>query len=200
GEALCGVAREFRLGLVARSPPAARIAPHRAARRAKRLVERNAERLRLNVPYRDVDAGNCFHNDAAASAFISLGDATRERRPAARAVIHLFVDPLREHGILIDAFRRELMLDDGCDDRRRAESRADAGEAVVCFDADERRITLDLGSKVGAVTFFLRNGRRHWNRGHIDDFHASLFPGRSIPLRFWMTYAVTRRISYPSIF
>jgi len=50
------------------------------------------------------------------------------------------------------------MLDDGCDDRRRAESRADAGEAVVCFEADERRITLDLGSKVGAVTLFLRTG------------------------------------------
>ena len=43
------------------------------------------------------------------------------------------------------------MLDDSCDDRRRAESGTDAGEAAVCFDADERRITLDLGSKVGAV-------------------------------------------------
>lgn len=39
----------------------------------------------------------------------------------------------------------------------------------------------DLGSKVGAVTLFLRNGRRHWNRGHFDDFHGSLFPGQSIP-------------------
>src|ERR1700732_2612955 len=69
-----------------------------------------------------------------------------------------------------------LLRDDGCDDRRRAESRADAGEAVVCFDADERRITLDLGSKIGAVTLFLRNGCRHWNCGHFDDFHGSLFP------------------------
>jgi hypothetical protein len=34
------------------------------------------------------------------------------------------------------------MLDDGCDDRRRAESRADPGEAVVCFDA-ERVPTLE---------------------------------------------------------
>src|SRR5216683_3325884 len=195
GEALRGVVREFHFGLVARRPPAARIAPYRAARCAKRLVERNPERLRLDVPYCDVNAGNCFHDDTAASAFISLGDATRERRPAARAVIHLFVDPLREHGILIDAFRRELMLDDGCDDRRRAESRADAGEAVVCFDADERRITLDLGSKVGAVTLFLRNGCRHRNRGHFDDFHGSLFPGQSIPSRFWMAFAVNRRMS-----
>src|SRR5271165_3911216 len=76
GEALGGVACELRLGLVARRPAAARIASYRAARRAKRLVERNAERLRLDVPYRDIDAGNCFHDDAAASAFISLGDAT----------------------------------------------------------------------------------------------------------------------------
>src|SRR5580692_10274957 len=87
-EALGGVARELGLGLVAWRPAAARIAPHRAARRAKRLVERNPERLRLDVPYRDVDAGNCFHDDTAASAFISLGDATLERRPAARAVVH----------------------------------------------------------------------------------------------------------------
>src|SRR5580693_9252938 len=149
---------------------------------------------------RDVDAGNCFHDDTAAPAFISLGDATLERRPAARAVIHLFVDTLREHGILIDAFRRELMLDDGCDDRRRAESRADAGEPVVCFDADERRITLDLGSKIGAVTPFLRNGCRHWNRGQFDDFHGSFFPGRSIPSRFWMAFAVNRRMSYTRYF
>src|SRR6266446_429090 len=192
GEALRGVVREFRFGLVARRPPAARIAAHRGARRAKRLVERNPERLRPDVPYRDVDAGNCFHDDTAASAFIGLADATLERRPAARAVIHLFVDPLREHGILIDAFRRELMLDDGCDDRRRAESRADAGEAVVCFDADERRITLDLGSKVGAVTLLLRNGCRHWICGHFDDFHGSLFPvSRS---------QVNRRMSKPRYF
>src|SRR5213594_2455260 len=39
------------------------------------------------------------------------------------------------------------MLDDGCDDRRCAESGADAGEAAVCFDADQRRITLDLGTE-----------------------------------------------------
>ena len=99
-----------------------------------------------------------------------------ERRPTARAVVHLFVDALREHGILIDAFRRELMLDDGSDDRRRAESGTDAGEPVVCFDADQRCITLDLGSEVGAVALFLRNGCGHWNRGHFDDFHGSLFP------------------------
>jgi hypothetical protein len=30
---------------------------------------------------------------------------------------------------------------DGFDDRRRAESRADAGESDVCFDADQRCIT-----------------------------------------------------------
>src|SRR5215469_10015968 len=43
GEALCSVACEFRLGLIARRPPAARIAAHRAARSAQRMVERNAE-------------------------------------------------------------------------------------------------------------------------------------------------------------
>src|SRR5271169_5714572 len=143
-------------GLVARRPATARIAAHRAARRAEHLVERNAERSRLDVPHRDVNAGNCLHDDAAASAFISLGDATLERRSAARAVVHLFVDALGEQGILTDAFRRELVLDDGGDDWRRAESRADPGEAVVCFNADQRRITLDLGSKIGAVTLFLR--------------------------------------------
>jgi hypothetical protein len=47
------------------------------------------------------------------------------------------------------------MLDDGCDNRRCAESGTDAGEAAVCCDADQRRITLDLGSKVGAMTLFL---------------------------------------------
>ena len=94
GEAFCGVARQFRLGLVARRPPAARIAPHRAARSTQRLVERNAERLCFDVPYCDVDAGNGFHNDTAAAAFISLGDATLERWPTARAIVHLFVDPL----------------------------------------------------------------------------------------------------------
>ena len=50
---------------------------------------------------------------------------------------HPFVDPLGEHGILIDAFRRELMLDDGRDDRRRAESSTYAGEAILDFDADQ---------------------------------------------------------------
>jgi hypothetical protein len=76
------------------------------------------------------------------------------------------------------------VLDDGCDDRRRAESGTYAGEPVVCFDADQRRITLDLGSEVGAVTFFLWNGCRHRNRGHFDDFHRSFFPGQSILSRF----------------
>src|SRR5215470_16227426 len=65
------------------------------------------------------------------------------RSSTARAVIHLFVDPLREHRILTDAFRGELMLDDGSNDRRRAESRADASQSIVCLDADERCITLD---------------------------------------------------------
>jgi glyoxylase-like metal-dependent hydrolase (beta-lactamase superfamily II) len=50
-------------------------------------------------------------------------------RAAARAVVHLFVDPLGEHWIFIDAFRLELMLDDGGDDRRRAERGPDAGQA-----------------------------------------------------------------------
>src|SRR5215813_10145395 len=123
-----------------RRTPAARVPPHRIARGTQRLVERDAERLRLDVPYRDVDAGNCFHDDAAASAFISLGDATLERRPAARAVIHFFIDTLGEHRILIDAFRRQLVLDDGCDDRRRPESSTNADEPAVGFDADQRRI------------------------------------------------------------
>src|SRR6516162_3376789 len=74
-------------------------AAHRAARGTQRLVERNAERLRPDVPYRDVDAGNAFHDDAAAPAIISLGDAALERRPTARAVVHLFVDALGEPGI-----------------------------------------------------------------------------------------------------
>jgi len=83
--------------------------------------------LRLDVPYRDVDTGYRFHDDAAASAFISLGDAALERRPAARSVVHLFKDALGEHRIFIDAFRRELVLDDGGDDRRCAESSTNAG-------------------------------------------------------------------------
>jgi len=102
---------------------------------------------------------------------------------------------------LTDTFRREFMLDDSCDDRRRAESRADAGEPVVCFDADERRIALDLGSKIGAVPLFFRNGCRHRNRGYLDDFHRSFFPGQSIPsLEFWIALAVNRRMSYTLIF
>jgi hypothetical protein len=69
--------------------------------------------LRLRVPYRDVDAGNRFHDNAAAPAFIGLCDAALERRPAARTAVHLFVDALGEHRILADTFRRELVLDDG---------------------------------------------------------------------------------------
>ena len=172
GEALGGVAPEFRLGLVARRPAAAGIAAHRAAHRAKRLVQRNAERLRLDVPYRDVDAGDRFHDHAAAPAFIGLRDAPLERRPAARAVVHLLVDTLGEHRVLADAFRRELVLDDGRDDRRRAECRADAGEPVVGLDTDERRVALDLCSEVGAVALLRRNRRGHWNGGHSDDFHG----------------------------
>jgi hypothetical protein len=179
GKSLRGVARELRLGLIARRPAAARITAHRAARSTQRLVERNAERLRLDVPYRDVDAGYRFHDDTAATAFVSLGDAALERRSAARAVVHLLVDALGKQRILADAFRRELVLDDRCDDRRRAESGTNAGEAVVGFDADQSRITLDLGSEVGAVTLFLRNRCRHWNRGHFDDLHEAFFPGQS---------------------
>jgi hypothetical protein len=109
-----------------------------------------------------------------------MGDAAFERRSAARAVVHLFVDALGEHGVLIDALRRELVLDDRGDDRRGAESGTNAGEPVVGFDPDQGRITLDLGSKVGAVTLFLRNGCRHRNGRHFDDFHGWFFPGQSI--------------------
>src|SRR5262249_23179994 len=116
---------------------------------------------------------NGFHDDAAAPAFISLGDAALERRSAARAVIHLFVDAFGEHRILAGAFCRELMLYDGGDDRRRAESSTNAGEAVVGFDADQGRVTLDLGPEIGAVTLLLRNRCRHWDRGHSDDFHGA---------------------------
>jgi hypothetical protein len=87
------------------------------------------------------------------------------------------------------------MLDNGRDDRRRAESRADAGEAVVCLDTDQRRITLDLSSKIGAVTLFLRNRCRHWNREHLDDFHDVL-PVQSTLSRFELR---SRSIEKPTL-
>jgi len=46
----------------------------------------------------------------------------------------------------------------------------------------------------------IRNGCRHWNCGHFDDFHGSLFPDQSIPSRFWMDFAVNRRMSCTLIF
>ena len=172
GETLGRVARKLRLGLVAGRPAAAGIAPHRAAHRTKRLVERNAERLRLHVPHRDVDAGNRLHDDAAASAFIGLRHPTLERRRAARAVVHLLVDALGEHRLLADDLRRELVRDDGRDDRRAPERRTDAREPAVGLDTNERRIALDLRSEVGAVPLLLRHGRRHGNGGYSGDFHG----------------------------
>ena len=166
-----GVARQFRLGLVAGRPAAAGIAADRAAHRAERLVERNAERLRLHVPDRDVDAGNRFHDDAAAPAFIGLCHAALERRRAARAVIHLLVDALGEHRVLADDFRRELVLDDGRDDRRRAERRADAGEPVVGLDANERRVALDLRSEIGAVLSCGGHRSRHRDGTYTRNLH-----------------------------
>src|ERR1700730_11207796 len=41
---------------------------------------------------------------------------------------------------------------------------------------------LTLVSKVGAVTLFLRNRCRHWNRGHFDDFHGSFVPLSFVPI------------------
>jgi len=104
---------------------------------------------------------------------------------------------LLQAGAVAEVEPRELELPEGM--RIVVESRADAGEAVVCFDADQRCITSDLGSKVDPVALFLRNGCRHCNRGHLDDFHRSFFPGRSIPSRFWTAFAVNRRMSYTSI-
>ena len=172
GEALGRVARELSLRLLARRPAAAGIAAHRAAYRAERLVERNAERLRLDVPDRDIDAGNRLHDDAAAPAFIGLRHTALERRRAARAVIHLLVDALGEHRVLADDFRCKLVLNDGRDDRRRSERRADAGEPIVGLDANERRVALHLCSEVGAVALLLRNGCRHGSGGYFGDFHG----------------------------
>jgi hypothetical protein len=76
------------------------------------------------------------------------------------------------------------MLDDGSNDRRRAESSTNAGEPGVGFDADQGRVTLDLRSEIGAVTLFLRNRCRHWNRGHFDDFHGGSLPGQWQRSRF----------------
>src|SRR6516162_1718183 len=87
-----------------------------------------------------------------------------------REPLHLLVDALGEHRILTGTFRRELMFDDGGDDRRRAESSTDASEPAVRLDADQGRITLDLRSEVGAVALFLRDRSRHRNRRHFDDF------------------------------
>ena len=171
-EPLGSVAAEFCLGLVARRPSAAGIAAHRTAHRAKRLVQRNAKRLGLGVPYRDIDAGDRLHDHAPAPAFISLRDAALECRFAARAVVHLLVDTLGKHRVLADAFRRELVLHDGRDDRRRAESRTDAGEPIVGLDTDQRRVALDLCSEVGAVTVLHRNRCGHWNGGYADDLHG----------------------------
>src|SRR5947208_2741136 len=55
-EALRGVARQYGLGLLPRRPRA-RTAPHRPARCAKRLIERNPERLRIDDPYCHGEAG-----------------------------------------------------------------------------------------------------------------------------------------------
>ena len=46
-------------------------------------TQRNAKRLRLGVPHRDVDAGHRFHDHAPAPAFIGLCHASLQRRPAA---------------------------------------------------------------------------------------------------------------------
>jgi hypothetical protein len=74
---------KFCLGLVARRPSAAGVTAHRTAHRAKRLVQRDAKRLGLDVPYRDIDAGNGLHDHAPAPAFISLRDTALECRFAA---------------------------------------------------------------------------------------------------------------------
>src|SRR5262249_50477994 len=70
------------------------------------------------------------------------------------------------------------------DDRRCAERSTNTGDAAVCFDADQGRITLNLGPKIGAVVLFLRNGCRHWDREHVDDFHGRFFPGQLTLSRF----------------
>src|SRR5262249_49169249 len=65
--------------------------------------------------------------------------------------------------------------DNGRDDRRRSERRADAGEPAVGLNTDQRRVALDLGTEVGAVTLLLRNRVRHGNGGELGNFHPRLF-------------------------
>jgi len=58
---------------------------------------------------------------------------------------------------------------------QNSERRAHAGPAGYLgriIDVDQDRVTLDLGSRIGAVTLFLRNQCRHLNRRHSDDFHG----------------------------
>src|SRR5262249_25786155 len=191
-EALGGIACELRLGLIAGCPTPARIASDRTAHRTKRLVERNTERLRLHIPHRDVDAGNRFHDDAAAPAFIGLRHAALERRRAARTVVHLLVDALGKHRILTDDLGRQLVLDDGCDDGRAPQRRADASEAAIGFNANERRVALDLRAKVGAMAPLFRDGRRHGYGGHFGNLHSSSLPGVALRMSLWHPYAVAK--------
>src|SRR5262249_53823183 len=82
-EAFGRVTCELGLGLVTRRPATAGIAAYRAAHGTEGLVQRNAERLRLYIPYRDVDAGNRLHDDAAATAFVGLCHTAGQRGLAA---------------------------------------------------------------------------------------------------------------------
>ena len=58
-------------------------------------------------------------------------------------------------------------------------SAASASEPLVGLDADQRRVALDLCSKVGAVTFFFGNRYRHRNRTDFGDLHGLVLPSRS---------------------
>ena len=184
GEALGGIASEFRLCLVARRPAAAGIAAHGPAHRTQCLIQWYAERLGLDVPDGDIDAGDGFHDHAAPPAFIGLGDAALQGRFGAGSVVHLLVDTFGEHRVLSNAFRREFMVDDGRDDRRRTQRRADPDQPVIGLDTNEGCVALDLGPEIGAVALVLGHWRRHWNGGDFDDFHWFVLP--------WPVCCITR--------
>ena len=174
-EAFLRVAAELRLGLVARRPAAAAVGAHRAAHRAQRLVDRNAERLRLHVPDGDVDARDRFHHHAAPAAHFDLRHAALERRLHARAVVHLLEYALGEERVFAHHLGGELVLDDGGDDRRRAERRAHAGQPAVGLDQDQRGIALHLGSAVVPVLPLRRHRVGHRDRSYTGNFHENRY-------------------------
>src|SRR5204863_8944442 len=120
---------------------AARVGRDGGAVPAEQLVEREPGRLRLDVPERDVDAGDRGHQlRLAARAEVRLPVRGPEARGGAAEgqAKECIPQPLVVEGILSDQQRLERRLEDARDLALRAPvDLADPDEAVVGLDLDD---------------------------------------------------------------